>query len=92
MASGEDDLQRHLPKGFDWKAFTPEDSPKTPMDVLAEHRDLGTPDLAPGDPAFDFELPVFDYSDGTEQATGRSFHLQEVAAERPVALIFGSYT
>jgi len=92
MASGNDGMQRQLPKGLDWKAFTPEDSPKTPTDVLAEYRDLGTPDLGPGDPAFDFERPVFDYSDGTEKATGRSFHLQAVAAERPVALIFGSYT
>ena len=79
---------------FDWRAFTPEDSPKTPMDVMADpmHRDLATPKLGPGDPAFDFELPLYDFSDGTEKATGDRFNLRSAADERPVALIFGSYT
>jgi hypothetical protein len=79
---------------FDWRAFTPEDSPRTPMDVLADpvHQDLSTPALAPGDPAYDFDLPLYDFSDGTERATGQRFHLREVADERPVALVFGSYT
>ena len=79
---------------FDWRAFTPEDSPKTPMDVMADprHRDLATPALAAGDPAHDFDLPVCDFSDGTERSTGERFHLREAADDRPVALIFGSYT
>ena len=79
---------------LDWRAFTPEDSPKTPMDVMADplHRDLATAKLEPGDPAHDFALPVYDFSDGTERATGETFRLAEAAAERPVALIFGSYT
>ena len=51
-----------------------------------------TPTVAPGSPAFDFELPVFDFSDGAKRATGRTFQLSAVSAERPVALIFGSYT
>jgi hypothetical protein len=79
---------------FDWRAFTPEDSPKTYPDVMADphHRDLATAKLAVGDPAHDFELPVYGFGDGSERPTGATFHLQKAAAERPVALIFGSYT
>jgi hypothetical protein len=88
-----DDPQR-LPPGFDWKAFTPEDSPKGLPDVMADplHRDLSTAKLAVGDPAHDFELAVCDFSQGAERATGETFHLLAAAASRPVALIFGSYT
>ena len=77
-----------------WRAFTPDDSPKTPEDILNDPvvRDLATPKLAVGDPAFDFDLPVFDFSDGTDQATGERFCLRERSDARPVALIFGSYT
>ena len=80
--------------GFNWRAFTPDDSPKTPMDVMADplHQSLATPDLAAGDPAFDFDLPVYDFSDGTERPTGACYHLREAALAKPVALIFGSYT
>jgi hypothetical protein len=79
---------------LDWRAFTPEDSPKTPMDVMSDPRyqDLATAKLSPGDPAHDFELPVYDFGEGTERATGEAFHLQSIARQRPVALIFGSYT
>jgi peroxiredoxin len=45
---------------------------------------LMTPSLAPGDPAFDFDLPRLDGS-------GR-LRLSGFAGERPVCLIFGSYT
>jgi hypothetical protein len=83
-----------LPQDFDWQAITPEDSPKTPMDVMADprHQDLATATLSKGDPAYDFKSKIYDYSDGTEQDTGQVFHLAEVAKEKPVALIFGSYT
>lgn len=83
-----------LPEGFDWKALTPEDSPKGLPDVMADpvHQDLSTPKLAEGDPAFDFTLPLHDFRDGTARPTGAHFHLAARAAERPVALIFGSYT
>ncbi len=83
-----------LPSGFDWKKFTPEDSPKTPMDVHADphQQDLRTAKVVTGEPAYDFESPVYDFSDGTQVATGRHFHLAEVARDKPVALIFGSYT
>ncbi len=88
------DAERQLPEGIDWRAFTPDDSPKTPADVFADPvaRDLATAKLGPGHPAFDFDLPVHDFSDGTRVETGRRFRLSEVAAERPVALVFGSYT
>ncbi len=77
-----------------WRAFTPDDSPKTPEDTLNDPaiRDLATPKLAVGDPAYDFDLAVFDFSDGSKQTTDRRFCLSERSAARPVALIFGSYT
>ena len=77
-----------------WRAFTPEDSPKTPMDVINDpvHRDLATAKLVVGDAAYDFERPLCDFSEGVERATEKSFHLAAVAEKRPVALIFGSYT
>ena len=83
-----------LPEGFDWQAFTPEDSPKTPMDLFADptHQDLSTANLKPGDAAFDFNLPMYDFSTGQKIATGQSFNLAERTKKQPVALIFGSYT
>ena len=45
---------------------------------------LMAPELAPGDPAFPFDLPLLDGS-------GR-VRLADFAGERPVALVFGSYT
>jgi hypothetical protein len=79
---------------MDWRAFTPDDSPMTPLDVFADpvHKDLASAEVAVGEPAFDFELPVYDFSDGSERATGARLRLSEAARERPVALIFGSYT
>jgi hypothetical protein len=64
------------------------------MDVESDpaSRDLATAKLSEGDPAFDIELPVFDFSDGSERVTDETFHLSEIARDRPVALIFGSYT
>ncbi len=56
------------------------------------YRDLSTPKLAPGDLAFDFELPLLDARGGTARATGGSVRLSSHAGVRPVALIFGSYT
>jgi len=91
-----DDLIEQLRKmdSRSWRNFTPEDSPKTPMDVVDDPvlKDLATAKLGPGDVAFDFDLPIYDFSDGGERATGARFHLQDVAADQPVALIFGSYT
>ena len=83
-----------LPPGLDWRAFTPEDSPKTPEDLFADEdfRALRTAELSVGDAAADFELPLHDFSDGTPRETGQTFHLLERAGKRPVALIFGSYT
>ncbi len=83
-----------LPDDFDWRTITPEDSPKTPAEVLADPamQRLGTPDVAEGAPAFDFERPLFDFRDGTARETGERVRLSEAARERPVALIFGSYT
>jgi hypothetical protein len=79
---------------FDWRAITPEDSPKTPMDMWAEpqHQDLSTAKLSVGDRAFNFSRELYDFCDGTEVRTGGSFDLLEAVREKPVALIFGSYT
>jgi hypothetical protein len=65
---------------------TPADSPLTLGDVMESpyYLELMTPQLAPGDPAFPFDLPLLDGS-------GR-VRLADFAGERPVALIFGSYT
>jgi hypothetical protein len=89
MANGREEK---LAGGFDWRSFTPEDSPKGLPDVVAEMAHLSNADLETGDLAFDFELPVFDFSDGTRRASGATFKLSVASAERPVALIFGSYT
>ena len=64
---------------------TPVDSPLTMDDVLASavYRDLMTPKLGPGDPAFEFELPDED---------GELVRLADFAGRMPVALVFGSYT
>ena len=55
------------------------------LDVMASpvYRDLMTPKVAPGDPAFPFELP---------RDTGELVRLADYADRMPVALIFGSYT
>ena len=82
------------PPGFDWRAFTPDDSPKGLPEVMADplHQDLSTAKLSVGDPAEDFTLPLLDASEGGERETGETFCLRDRAASRPVALIFGSYT
>ncbi|MEM8768103.1 MAG: hypothetical protein AAGE43_11695 [Pseudomonadota bacterium] len=84
---------RNEPK-FDWRAITPEDSPKTPMDVHGDprHQALSTADVLTGGPAYDFASPIYDFSNGHQVITGRRFSLFEAAREKPVALIFGSYT
>jgi hypothetical protein len=89
MVSGSESEAR-----FDWRAFTPEDSPKTPIDLRADPhaRDLATSKLQVGDPAYDFDLPLNDFADGVERVTGERFRLGTVARQQPVALIFGSYT
>jgi hypothetical protein len=65
---------------------TPPDSPLTLEDVMSSpaYGRLMTPELAPGDPAFPFELPLLD--------SGDRVRLGDFAGERPVALVFGSYT
>ena len=68
------------------KGLAPKDSPLTLQDVLAseDYRDLSTPKLSPGDPAFPFELLLLDRS-GTVR-------LADFAGVQPGALVFGSYT
>jgi hypothetical protein len=86
--------EKKLPPDFDWRAFTPEDSPRTPMDVMAdpEVQALSTATVESRGPAYDFSGPVYDFSNGQKVITGRRFGLLEAAREKPVALIFGSYT
>jgi hypothetical protein len=73
---------------------TPKDSPLTLKTLLSrdDYRDLSTPKLAVGDTALDFELPRYDFSEGTSVATGTRVRLSEFRSLQPVALIFGSYT
>jgi hypothetical protein len=64
----------------------PKDSPLTLQDVIAsaDYRDLMTAKVAEGDAAPDFELQrIEDHG---------VVHLAALTADRPVALIFGSYT
>ncbi len=88
------ETEKTLPDGFDWRAFTPDDSPKTPMDVMADphHQALATASVTQDGPAHDFSSPIYDFSEGRKTATGKTFNLLEAAREKPVALIFGSYT
>jgi hypothetical protein len=71
---------------------TPPDSPLTLEDVMSSptHRRLMTAQLAPGDPAFPFELPLLDPE--THAVGAGRVRLADFAGERPVALVFGSYT
>jgi hypothetical protein len=68
------------------EGMAPRDSPLTLEDVMSspDYRDLMTPAVDEGDLAPDFELPRVD-GDGTAL-------LSELCAEKPVALVFGSYT
>ena len=86
--------KREMPEGFDWKAFTPDDSPMTPLDLWESerHQDLTNASVEAGGPAFPFTLPLFDFSSGTKVATGETFDLIAASKDKPVALIFGSYT
>jgi hypothetical protein len=71
---------------------TPADSPLTMDDVMASprHRALMTADVAVGEVGPDFELPLLDPV--TRAPTGETVRLASFAGERPVALVFGSYT
>lgn len=64
----------------------PDDSPLTLQDVLAseDYRNLMTAKVAVGDVAPDFDLARLDGGDHVR--------LGSLVSERPVALIFGSYT
>lgn len=75
-------------------SITPDDSPMTRDDWHASERNqrLSTPDVTTGDLAPDFDLSVYDFSDGHKVESAERFHLQSVAANTPVALVFGSYT
>ena len=76
------------------RAITPDHSAKTAQEVHGEERNirLRSADVAAGDVAPDFDLALYDFSDGTRVETGETFHLQSEAANTPVALVFGSYT
>ena len=68
------------------RGLAPKDSPLTLQDVLADpgYRDLGHAKVGPGDSAPDFELPMVN--------AGGTVRLEALLDERPVALVFGSYT
>jgi hypothetical protein len=68
------------------RANAPKDSPLTLQDVLgrADYRDLMTAKVAEGDLAPDFQL--------ARPGGDGMVRLSALLAERPVALVFGSYT
>ena len=71
---------------------TPADSPLTLDDVMSSpfYRRLMTPTVAPGERAVPFELPLLDPD--THRPSGERVRLDDFRDERPVALVFGSYT
>jgi hypothetical protein len=71
----------------EFDSTTPSDSPLTRETLLGrpDYRDLMTPKVSPGGPAFDFELP-------RQGAGGGTVRLSAFREVQPVALIFGSYT
>jgi len=71
---------------------TPPGSPLTLQDVMSSpvYRDLMTPSLAMGDQAFPFDLPLLDPA--THRPSGHRVRLSKFIGQRPVALVFGSYT
>jgi hypothetical protein len=71
---------------------TPADSPLTLEQAMSTplYQRLMTPELGPGDPAYQFELPLLDPE--TYRPSGELVRLADFAGERPVALVFGSYT
>ena len=71
---------------------TPADSPLTLDDVMSSplYRGLMTPDVAEGEQAPRFDLPLLDPE--THQPSGDRVRLSELTRARPVALVFGSYT
>ena len=71
---------------------TPPDSPLALEDVMSSpaYRRLMTPELALGDTAFPFDLPLLDPE--SHRPSGQRVRLADLAGERPVALVFGSYT
>ena len=71
---------------------TPADSPLTLEQAMASplYRRLMAPELKPGEPAFPFELPLLDPE--SHRPSGERVRLAAFARERPVALVFGSYT
>ena len=71
---------------------TPADSPLTLETAMASPRYQGlmAPELAPGQPAFPFDLPLLDPE--THRPSGQRVRMADCAGERPVALLFGSYT
>ena len=71
---------------------TPPDSPLTLVDVMASSvfLELRTPSLAVGDAAFPFDLPLLDPE--SHRPTGARVRLADYRGQRPVALVFGSYT
>ncbi len=68
-------------------AETPADSPLTLDDVMSSprYRALMAPEVAVGDEAPDFELPLL-------ERPHERVRLSSLRGRRPVALIFGSYT
>ena len=71
---------------------TPADSPLTLEDAMSSpvYLELRTPSLAAGEPAFAFDLPLLDPD--SHRPSGDRVRLADFAGERPVALVFGSYT
>jgi hypothetical protein len=82
-----DRRQSFLRTALEMRSGTPEDSPMTLSDVMSDPdiRDLRTPNVVPGEAAYDFSLRRLDDPQEPVQ-------LSQFAGRKPVALVFGSYT
>jgi len=85
--SAVDPPQSFLRTAIEMRSGTPADSPMTLADVMSDPglRELRTPALGVGERAFDFTLSRFDDA-------AQTVRLSQFEAEKPVALVLGSYT
>jgi len=79
-------VPRRVPAAYEGKT---REEIRDAIKAAAWYQDLQTPKLGPGDPAADFALPVLDANHGL---TSQIVRLSDYAGQKPVALIFGSYT
>ena len=82
-------LERHPMDGLSQEDLAAAMSHPKAAEVLAQLMPFEASSVQQGEPARDFELPFLPGQGGAE---GETLRLSDRLAQRPVALIFGSYT